>query len=255
MMDWPVDGRLLQEFTFDPAAPYAAGQHRGVDIAAAPGSSILAPLSGTVTFAGTAPSHGAIVTIRTEDGLAISLMQLGSVVVTLGARVERGDVIGTLGSGGQAGSSPPHVHLSVRITSTEHGYLDPERLLRPRDAASPLGLSGRVWLSVLLAASATVAVLAYSGIHSPLRAVVVVPFLLVFPGLAWARLLSISDRAMTIILGIALSIVVDTAVPGTLVYAGAWSADAALAIVLGVTAAGGLSEAFLIRARLAGRTS
>jgi Peptidase family M23 len=246
MMEWPTAGRVVHEFAFDPAAPYAAGQHRGVDIAAAPGASILAPISGTVSFAGTVPSHGAIVTITTEDVLAVSLMQLDSVTVTRGTRVEQGDVVGTLGWGGPD-SSPPHVHLSVRVASTEHGYLDPVRFLTVRKAASALDLTSRAWLALLLAASATVAVLAYVGVHSPARAGVVVPFLLVFPGLAWARLLRISDRAMTLVLAVALSIVVDTVVPGTLVYAGAWSASTALAVVLAVTVAGGIVEALVRR--------
>ena len=29
---WPVDGLVLQVFSFDPLHPYAAGQHRGIDI-------------------------------------------------------------------------------------------------------------------------------------------------------------------------------------------------------------------------------
>ena len=31
---WPVQGRVVQPFVFDEAHPYAAGQHRGIDIAA-----------------------------------------------------------------------------------------------------------------------------------------------------------------------------------------------------------------------------
>ena len=29
---WPVGGPVLQPFSFDPAHPYAAGEHRGIDI-------------------------------------------------------------------------------------------------------------------------------------------------------------------------------------------------------------------------------
>ena len=31
---WPAGGPVLQPFVFDPAHPYAAGEHRGIDIAA-----------------------------------------------------------------------------------------------------------------------------------------------------------------------------------------------------------------------------
>src|SRR5207253_2373903 len=34
---WPVAGEVVQAFSFDEARPYAAGQHRGIDIAAPPG--------------------------------------------------------------------------------------------------------------------------------------------------------------------------------------------------------------------------
>src|SRR5437762_146665 len=36
---WPVSGQVIQAFDFDPSNPYAAGQHRGIDIAAPPGAS------------------------------------------------------------------------------------------------------------------------------------------------------------------------------------------------------------------------
>ena len=62
---WPVDGPVLQPFLFDPAHPYAAGQHRGIDVGAAPAPSSRAPAAGTVTFAGTVPASGTSLTIAT----------------------------------------------------------------------------------------------------------------------------------------------------------------------------------------------
>lgn len=55
---WPVDGPVLQGFSFDRAHPYAAGQRRGVDIGATAGAPVLAPAAGTVTFAGPVPEAG-----------------------------------------------------------------------------------------------------------------------------------------------------------------------------------------------------
>ena len=49
--------------------PYAAGQHRGIDIAAATGTPVVAASAGEVRFAGTAGSSGLTVSIRTADGL------------------------------------------------------------------------------------------------------------------------------------------------------------------------------------------
>ena len=40
---WPVDGPVLRPFDFDRAHPYAAGQHRGLDLGAPTGTSVRAP--------------------------------------------------------------------------------------------------------------------------------------------------------------------------------------------------------------------
>ena len=87
---WPVGGPVLQPFSFDPAHPYAAGEHRGVDIAADAGEAVLAPAAGTVTFSGTVPGSGRALTITTGDGLAVTLTHLGSIVVAAGTAVAEG---------------------------------------------------------------------------------------------------------------------------------------------------------------------
>ena len=55
---WPADGPVLQAFVFDPASPYAAGSIAASTSAATPAAAVLAPATGTVTFAGTVPSSG-----------------------------------------------------------------------------------------------------------------------------------------------------------------------------------------------------
>src|SRR5690242_550724 len=97
---WPATGDVLQPFVFDPAHPYAAGQHRGIDIGAAPGDPVRAPAAGTVTFAGTVPGSGACVTIATADGFAVTLTHLGSLGVSEGAAVAEGDALGVAGASG-----------------------------------------------------------------------------------------------------------------------------------------------------------
>lgn len=134
---WPTGGAVLQPFGFDPAHPYAAGQHRGIDVAGEPGSTVLAPAAGTVTFAGTVPTSGKSVTIETADGYAVTLTHLGSLAVARGATVAEGDGAGTVGPSGDAEVGQPYVHLGVRVASNPQGYLDPLSLLTPRDAAAP----------------------------------------------------------------------------------------------------------------------
>ena len=86
---WPADGPVLQPFLFDPAHPYAAGQHRGIDVRGAAGSDVRAPIEGVVTFAGAVPASGRSITIETADGLSVTLTHLGTLAVRKGRRVDR----------------------------------------------------------------------------------------------------------------------------------------------------------------------
>jgi hypothetical protein len=129
---WPVQGPVVQPFAYDPAHPYAPGQHRGIDIGAdATGESVVAPEAGTVSFAGTVPTSGTSVTIETADGYSVTLTHLGSIVVTKGASVAEGDKVGTIGPSGIPETDGPYVHLGVRTTADPNGYIDPLSLLPP----------------------------------------------------------------------------------------------------------------------------
>ena len=130
---WPVDGPVLRPFSFDPAQPYAAGQHRGVDIGTVEGAAVVAPVEGTVTFAGTVPNGGRTVSITTAGGYTATLLHLGSIAVKRGAAVEEGMSVGAAGSNG---SEQPYVYFGVRVTAEPQGYLDPLSLLPPRSAPS-----------------------------------------------------------------------------------------------------------------------
>ena len=119
--NWPVEGPVLRPFALGDD-PYAGGQHRGIDIGAPPETPVHAASAGTVSFAGTVPSGGRTVTVRTEDGFSVTYLELGAIRVARGAEVVEGDPIGTVGPAA-------HVHLGVRVTADPHGYLDPLRFL------------------------------------------------------------------------------------------------------------------------------
>jgi hypothetical protein len=134
---WPVQGPVLQPFAYDEAHPYAAGQHRGVDIGAdAAGEQVVAPASGTVSFAGSVPTSGESVTIETPDGYSVTLTHLGSIAVSKGASVAEGDAVGSIGPSGAPEVAGPYVHLGIRETSDPNGYLDPLRFLPPPSASA-----------------------------------------------------------------------------------------------------------------------
>src|SRR5215831_8782153 len=133
---WPVAGPVLVAFSFDPAHPYAAGQHRGIDIGAPEGTPVRAPASGRVSFAGSVPSAGKTVTIEAPDGYSVTLLHLGSIGLRRGAAVAEGDPVGTVGPSGAVELPDPYVYLGIRTTSDEQGYLDPLGFL---PAPSPPG--------------------------------------------------------------------------------------------------------------------
>jgi hypothetical protein len=133
---WPVDGPVLRPFTFG-ANPYAGGQHRGIDVGAPVGSLVAAPAAGTVSFTGSVPGGGRAVTIRTPDGYSVTLLQLGAIGVLRGAAIGEGDAVGTVGESLDAVTHASHVHLGVRYTASENGYVDPLSLLPPRPVAVP----------------------------------------------------------------------------------------------------------------------
>jgi hypothetical protein len=128
---WPVDGPVLRPFSFG-SDPYAAGQHRGIDIGAPSGTPVRAAAGGVVSFAGTVPNGGKTVTIQTSTGYAVTLVHLGSIRVLRGTTVEEGATVGTVGPSGVPDIPEPYVYLGIRVASDDQGYVDPLLFLPPR---------------------------------------------------------------------------------------------------------------------------
>lgn len=126
----PVPGQVLRPFA-PPATTYGAG-HRGVDLAAAPGSPVRASAAGVVRFAGPVAGSG-WVTVDHGAGLLTSYGPLRAIVVAAGAGVARSDVLGETRGEAHPGSSSS-LHWSARRDGV---YIDPLRLL----AADPAGLT------------------------------------------------------------------------------------------------------------------
>src|SRR5215208_7388725 len=93
---WPVTGAIVRGFD-PPDSPYGTG-HRGVDIAAPVGTTILAPDDGVVSFAG--PVGGKLfLTIDHGGGVTSTCSWLTSLLVRKGAHVTRGQPVATTGWG------------------------------------------------------------------------------------------------------------------------------------------------------------
>ena len=129
----PVGGPV--ERGFDSGRPFEAGRHRGVDLAAAPGTPVRAACSGPVAFAGRIGSSGGIVTLRCGPW-RVTHMPLAT--ITARGAVGRGAVIGTVA----ASSEHAGLQLGVRRDGTRFGYVDPLRFLAG-PSPPPLGRGPR----------------------------------------------------------------------------------------------------------------
>lgn len=125
----PVAGSIIDKFGSMESLLFPDGHleertssHNGVDISASRGTQVLAPAPGLVLRAGFVPKAGYHIAIRHEGGTQTHYYHLEHApTLEVGASVERGDVIGIVGSSGWA--SGPHLHWGVFIPN--EGFVDP----------------------------------------------------------------------------------------------------------------------------------
>lgn len=98
--------------------------HTGLDIATSSGTPIKAVAGGTVTYAGVKGSYGNLVIINHGNGVQTYYAHCSKIYVSVGDKVEAGDVVSAVGSTGN--STGPHLHLEVRINGTA---VNPQRYL------------------------------------------------------------------------------------------------------------------------------
>jgi hypothetical protein len=131
---WPVRGPVLTPYA-NAADPYAAGQHRGIDIGAPVGARVVAASGGTVTFAGVVGSSGLVVSERTADGqYDLSYLHLSAAAVHRGDAVAAGEAVGAVGVSGTRSTDAPHLHFGVREAGSRSAYRDPLDFLSPPPA-------------------------------------------------------------------------------------------------------------------------
>ena len=114
---WPVKGRVTSYFGWR-----WGSFHSGVDIAAATGTPVLAADNGMVSYAGWNGGYGRLVLIDHGNGMVTAYAHLSSYAVSVGDRVEKGQVIGYVGSSGN--STGPHLHFEVRVNGVAVNPLD-----------------------------------------------------------------------------------------------------------------------------------
>lgn len=108
--------------------------HSGADYEAAPGTPVVAPAAGTVALAGDFFFSGKSVFLDHGDELITMSFHLSEIGVATGDQVERGQMIGRVGSTGRA--TGPHLHFGVRW----HGArIDPALLMAAPDELPSAG--------------------------------------------------------------------------------------------------------------------
>jgi peptidase M23-like protein len=124
---WPVRGPVVEAFRTGPD-PFAAGQHRGIDIAAPIRTPVRSACSGRVTFAGFAATAGRTVSVACGR-LTASYLHLAAIAVRRGERLTAGGLVGAVGRSGRPRSAVAHLHFGVRRTGRRFAYVDPLSLL------------------------------------------------------------------------------------------------------------------------------
>jgi len=125
-LGWPVVGRMLTPFGRSNPRTSTTPAETGVQFAADEGSAVRAVHDGTVAFTGPFTGYGNLV-ILDHGSQTFSLYgQLGASEVERGARVERGQVIGTAG---RVLAGIPGIYFEMRVDGVP---VDPLQWLKKR---------------------------------------------------------------------------------------------------------------------------
>jgi murein DD-endopeptidase MepM/ murein hydrolase activator NlpD len=111
----PVQGFHLSSAFGMREHPVIGGEHmhKGLDLAVAAGTPVLAPADGVVEKASWFSSYGNFIEIAHGGNMETRYGHLSGYNVVAGQQVHKGDVIGYVGSTGR--STGPHLHYEVRI--------------------------------------------------------------------------------------------------------------------------------------------
>ena len=110
----PISGAVVAGFgAVGEGGSNALGSiHNGIDVASALGTPVVSPAAGVVTLVGEDPQLGKIVKEDFGDGWTTVLGNLGDITVQKGQRIERGEVLGTIGL--SAPLKKPWLHFELR---------------------------------------------------------------------------------------------------------------------------------------------
>jgi murein DD-endopeptidase MepM/ murein hydrolase activator NlpD len=130
MADYKINSRF--GFRRDPMRRRAA-MHTGIDFGGPRNAPVLATAPGEVVEAGRSGAYGIMVVIDHGMGLRTCYAHLAKATVRVGARVEAGQRVGTMGRTGRA--TGPHLHYEIRLDDRP---LNPAHFLEAGGQLRPL---------------------------------------------------------------------------------------------------------------------
>lgn len=125
---WAHLGKINNEFGFR-RNPFGGSRyefHAGMDIDGERGDLVVAPANGTVVKAGWQGGYGNMIEVDHGNGLTTRYGHLSKIDVQVGDRVNRGQLMGYVGSTGR--STGPHLHYELRVGDKP---INPRRFLPP----------------------------------------------------------------------------------------------------------------------------
>jgi murein DD-endopeptidase MepM/ murein hydrolase activator NlpD len=110
---WPLRGPIVSHFGRR-TDPYTgdAETHLGLDIVGNYGSAVKAPADGEVVYADRKSDYGNLIILDHGNGLTTRYGHLNGFNVHVGQRIQKGEVIASVGMTGRA--TAPHLHYEVR---------------------------------------------------------------------------------------------------------------------------------------------
>lgn len=121
----PAQGWITSTFAYR-ESPFTGKRefHKGLDIANHPGTPIVAPADGVISYFGPDGGYGNLMVIDHGFGITTRFGHLKKGLKKKGDRVHRGDIIALMGDTGH--STGPHLHYEVRINGVP---VNPEKYI------------------------------------------------------------------------------------------------------------------------------
>lgn len=111
-ISWPVRGKILRSYGQQTRAYGTSVTSNGIDIAVVEGTAVAAADDGEVVFADRFGGQGNLVIIDHKNGFFTVYAYNSSILVSVGAKVKRGQTIARSGSTGSA--TEPSLHFELR---------------------------------------------------------------------------------------------------------------------------------------------